>query len=181
MSDLTELEGTVLGVVWADGPLTPYAVRSTFLKSRSSHFSGSAGAIYPLLERLSETGLVQAKPHQQGSRESRRFTITAAGKRALRQWMSRDKGEMAAVEFDPMRTRVHFLGILTPRRRERFIEECAASLRHEIEQTELMIERHRKSESKWRIYGATGALRTLQARLAWLLDILESEQRLERR
>lgn len=175
MLNLTELEGAVLGVIWMDGPLSAYAIRSTFLKSRSSHFSGSAGAIYPLVDRLKDAGFVHATRHKQGSRASRRFTITPTGKRALREWLSHDKNDMAAVEFDPIRARVHFLGILTPRQRERFVQESMASLQREIEETEALIERRRKTDDKWGVWGATGALRTLQSRLAWLRDILESE------
>jgi DNA-binding PadR family transcriptional regulator len=175
MAKLTELEGTVLGVIWEDGPVTTYAIRSTFSSSRSSHFSGSAGAIYPLVERLKELGLVHATRHKQGSRESRRFTITSTGKQALRQWLSRDKSEMAAVEFDPIRARVHFLGILTQRQRERFIQESMVSLQREIKETESLIESKRQAGDKWSVWGTTGALRTLQARLAWLRDILKSQ------
>jgi len=175
MANLTELEGTVLGVIWRDGPLTTYAIRSTFSKSRNSHFSGSAGAIYPLVERLKKVGLIHATLHKQGSRESRRVTITPTGKQALRQWLSQDKSDMAVVEFDPIRTRLHFLGILTPRQRERFIRESMASLQREIEETRLLIESRQQAGNKWGVWGATGALRVLQARLTWLRDILESE------
>src|SRR5262245_13459166 len=47
--NLTELEGTALGVIWAGQPCTPYRVRRVFLDSPSPSWSGSAGAIYPLI------------------------------------------------------------------------------------------------------------------------------------
>lgn len=165
----------MLGIVWTDGPLTRYAIRSAFLKSRSSHFSGSAGAIYPLIDRLKGLGLVHATRHKRGNRESQQFTITPAGKEALKKWLWEDKSGLAAVEFDPIRARVHFLGVLTPRQRERFIQDSIASLENEIGETEALIESRRRAGNKWSVLGAIGALRTLDARLAWLHEILESE------
>jgi DNA-binding PadR family transcriptional regulator len=174
--NLSELEGAVLGVIWTGGPLTAYAIRSTFSKSRCSHFSRSAGAIYPLVDRLMDAGLVQAARHKQGNRVSRRITITTAGRGAFCQWLARDKANMAAVEFDPIRARVHFLGVLTSPQRRTFLDDGIVSLQREIAATELLIEHRRKTDDRWSVWGAAGALRILQSRLAWPKDILESEQ-----
>ena len=58
MTDLTDLEQAALGVVWRDGPCTPYQVRKQFLDSPTPSWSGSAGTIYPLMRRLEDMGLV---------------------------------------------------------------------------------------------------------------------------
>jgi hypothetical protein len=83
---------------------------------------------------------------------------------------------MAAVEFDPIRARVHFLGVLTSPQRRTFLDDGIVSLQREIAATELLIEHRRKTDDRWSVWGAAGALRILQSRLAWLKDILESEQ-----
>jgi hypothetical protein len=46
---LSELEAAVLGLVWSDGPCTAYAVRRTVQNSLSTQWSGSAGAVYPVV------------------------------------------------------------------------------------------------------------------------------------
>src|SRR6476659_7226575 len=58
-SDLTELEQCVLGVIWRDGPMTAYEIAALFTKSLSPYWSGSAGAIYPVVQRLRKRGLVR--------------------------------------------------------------------------------------------------------------------------
>ena len=73
---LTELEGTVLGLVWARQPCTPYRVRREFTDSPSPYWSGSAGAIYPLMARLESAGLLRSAPHATGERGSRRYRLT---------------------------------------------------------------------------------------------------------
>src|SRR5690606_13340992 len=47
MSELTELEGTVLGLLAAKPESTAYEVRREFQKSGTAHWRASAGAIYP--------------------------------------------------------------------------------------------------------------------------------------
>ena len=125
---LSELEGAVLGLLWSDGPLTAYVIRSRFLKSRSSHFSGSAGAIYPLVGRIAAAGLVTLEATSRGKRASKLYRINGAGRRALRAWLTPVEDWMAAVEFDPIRSRVHFLGALPAAQRTRFFREAAKQL-----------------------------------------------------
>jgi DNA-binding PadR family transcriptional regulator len=56
MTDLTDLEGAVLADVATRGTATSYAVAQTFSQSPSEYWSGSAGAVYPLVKRLTATG-----------------------------------------------------------------------------------------------------------------------------
>src|SRR6185436_18926108 len=74
----TDLEQTVLGIVWRDGPCTPYHVRSVLLRSPSSHWSGSAGAIYPLVKRLEARGLARSRAVRTGRRAGREVELTDA-------------------------------------------------------------------------------------------------------
>src|SRR5690242_14236558 len=84
---LSDLEGCVLGCLWKHGASTPYAVRRMFLDSPSSHWSGSAGAVYPLLERLERGGLVASRHAPRGARDGWTYSLTAAGRRRLRAWL----------------------------------------------------------------------------------------------
>jgi DNA-binding PadR family transcriptional regulator len=175
MTKLSELEGAVLGLIWSDGPLTAYAIRSRFLNSRSSHFSGSAGAIYPLVERLRRAGLVGAVKRMTGQRTSKIYRTTPAGKKALHTWLLPLEGWMAAVEFDPIRTRVHFLGALAPRHRRRFLREAAERLEDEVEATQILIRDLTDEGDRWKIWGARGALIVLRARRRWIREIQKAD------
>ena len=71
MRELSELEYVVLGVVRQEAPCTPYVIRQVFAHSPSSYWSGSAGAIYPLVRRLERRGLLESTERRRGSRTSR--------------------------------------------------------------------------------------------------------------
>lgn len=61
MPEMTELEGTVLGLIALHPESTAYEVRREFQKSRTAHWRASAGAIYPLIERLVKRDLLAAR------------------------------------------------------------------------------------------------------------------------
>src|SRR6202043_3567062 len=85
---LSEIEACVLGLISADGPSTPYAIRKVFLQSPSPQWSGSAGTIYPLIERLLQRKLIRSKLCLTGKRGGQRISVTASGSRVLKQWLS---------------------------------------------------------------------------------------------
>ncbi len=174
MSDLSELEGAVLGLLWSEGPQTAYAIRTRFQKSPSSHFSGSAGAIYPLVERITKAGLAKATATSRGKRPSTSYALTAEGLSALTNWVAPVADWMAAVEFDPIRTRVHFLGSLDPDQQNSFLGEAVLKLEAEVETTRKLVTELNTPENNWRAWGARGALAVLQARLEWVREITDS-------
>src|SRR5215510_939473 len=118
---LSELEGCVLGHLWKHGPSTAYSIRKEMLDSPSSHWSGSAGAIYPLLERLERRGLVVSRQAARGDRRVCSYGQTSLGSRHFLRWLGPPlEREVVSIAVDPLRTRIHFLGALTPRRRAAF-------------------------------------------------------------
>ena len=83
------------------------------IDSPSSHWSGSAGAVYPVLERLEARGLVRSRRADTGDREGWSCALTPAGRAALQAWLGPPFGpDVLALEADPLRTRAHFLGAL---------------------------------------------------------------------
>jgi DNA-binding PadR family transcriptional regulator len=164
---LTELEGTALGVLWARQPCTPYQVRREFLDSPSPHWSGSAGAIYPLLERLERVGLVRSEAHATGARRSRRYRVTAAGRRALICWMGPPVGDdIVGVPPDPLRARIALLTLFPPAEQHAYLREVELGLGR-------MIGRSRAYESKIVADAYTrrmsqGAIAMQATRLGWI-------------
>lgn len=166
---MTELECCVLGIVWHEGPLTAYEIAKPFVESQSSYWSGSAGAIYPLVKRLEKKGLLSGEVVTWSSRRKRVFTITPDGLRELRAWLSPPfPGAAGAATFDPIRTRLSFIEALPARQRPKFFDDAERVIREQL----AILEEHEKSErEKGDVVSAltaAGAAHELRARLAWL-------------
>lgn len=168
---LTELEASVLGVVASRGPLSAYAIRADFAASPTQRWSGSAGAIYPLTKRLRGRGLLAVEPRARGTKASTAvYSITAAGRDALVDWIVDDGSEAVAIPVDPVRTRVHFLEALEPSARvawiarvERALDEQLAALQAEYEADAFPTARDRLI--------ARGLLDLVEARRRWLVSV----------
>jgi DNA-binding PadR family transcriptional regulator len=126
---MSELASFVLGLVWQHGPCTAYTIRRALLDSPSATWSGSAGAIYPLVERLERDGLLSGRALADGKRARREFSITARGRAALRAWIGPPLGaEAVTVTSDPLRSRARFLGLLSAAERRAWIAAAEAAL-----------------------------------------------------
>jgi DNA-binding PadR family transcriptional regulator len=168
MRKLTELEGCILGLVWAKGLCTAYALRKEFLDSPSPHWSGSAGAIYPLVERLERWKLIRSTSHAAGRRHSKRYALTPAGLRRLCSWMGPPlSNEVVGVPADPLRTRLGFLGALPPEQQSVFLAEAEKGMREQMRRIEEDCAR-RLPDDRVNYFVARGALAAMQARLEWI-------------
>jgi len=172
MARLSELEGCVLGLVHQKGPVTAYAIRRTFLDSPSPHWSGSAGAIYPLIRRLTRSRLVRSASKAMGARRSRLYSITPEGRRALRRWLGPPVPSwVAAVPADALRTRVGFMAALPPAARRIFVDEARAMVAEHIRIVEEDCRRTRASGDLASWFVARGALGMLRSRADWLAEV----------
>ena len=161
---LSELEGCVLGHLEKHGGSTAYAVRQSFLHSPSSHWSGSAGAVYPALARLETRGLVKSVGAAQGGRQAWRYSLTPVGRRRFFAWLEPPfLPEVLSVPPDPLRTRMSFLDLLSPARRAEFVDVAIDGLR-----------RHLETLRAWPAAGGDECLahdaaqHVMRARIAWL-------------
>lgn len=161
---LSELEGTVLGHLWKHGPTTAYAVRRAFLDSPSSHWSGSAGAVYPVLERLERVGVVRSESAPRGGRDASHYSLTSRGRARFLAWIEPPfAADVISVPPDPLRTRAHFFSAIPPARRARFFTIAIAGLRRhlvELDPTAIDDEDDRRA--------LAGAKAVVRARIAWL-------------
>ncbi|MGH7741342.1 MAG: PadR family transcriptional regulator [Candidatus Eiseniibacteriota bacterium] len=168
---LTELEGSVLGVVWARQPCTPYRVRREFTDSPSPYWSGSAGAIYPLMSRLESAGLLRSAAHSTGGRGSRRYQITPAGRSALGRWIGPPIPlEVAGVPPDPARMRIASMDVLPPARRRALLAELEAQMREQLGRAERI---HRAGGAGGGLFDlmSLGALAMQRSRLEWIRSV----------
>ncbi len=124
---LTELEGAILGVLRRARGLTAYAVRQVFAASPSAEWSGSAGAVYPAIARLTKARLIAGKALGDG-RGTVALGLTAAGVAAHDDWLC-DAVRAAGPGSDPFRTRAALWRELPAARRRALMK----ALKGEIE------------------------------------------------
>ncbi len=170
--DTTELEAAVLGVVWQEGPCTPYAIRRHFLDSPAPRWSGSAGAIYPLVRRLESRGWVRSTPSVRGRRAQRDFRITRRGGTALKRWLraSIALGDGTLIH-DPLRTRMLFLSALPRTEALLFVSDALAALRRTLQHAQKDCRDNPVHENPFAHFAARNALLVTRARVKWLAEV----------
>lgn len=168
-TSLSELEGGVLGIVATKPGCTAHAIREGFLRSRSSHWSGSAGAIYPLMKKLVSRELLKVEESPRGSRVRRTYTITAAGTKELRRWLGPPLAAWtAAVTYDPLRTRMYFLAALSPAKREAFLSDAVRLLESEAKELRRELREMRGPDAFWDRAAQEGTIAITEARIRWV-------------
>lgn len=78
------LDGLLLAAL-EDRPLHGYAVIQALRGGSSGAVDLPTGTVYPALRRLERLGLVEGSWSQVSGRRRRSYTLTAAGRRALRE------------------------------------------------------------------------------------------------
>ncbi len=172
MRELSRLELAVLGLVSAGAPCTAYWIRRQFQRSPSSHFSGSAGAVYPAVGRLEKRGLLCTTTRRDGGRRKRLYRLTRNGEAALRAWLLPPLPvEDVAFSVDPVRTRVYYLGILSAEERQQFVEDALAQTRRHAAVVAADCDARRLGSDRMQYLGARGVLYETRARLRWLEEL----------
>jgi DNA-binding PadR family transcriptional regulator len=167
MRGLSELEGTVLGHLERHGPSTAYAVRREFLLSPSTHWSGSAGAVYPLLARLENAGAVRSKRTAQGDRKATLYSLTEKGRRRFLAWLEPPFSfEAISLPPDPLRTRVQFLAALPQARRLRMLDDALRRLAVHLAEIEALETRDAYERS-----GIDGGIAVMRTRIEWVSSL----------
>jgi DNA-binding PadR family transcriptional regulator len=178
---LTELDNCILGVIWREGPMSAYGVRSHFARSTTVAWSSSTGTVYPAIRRLVAARLLVAGKRT-GPRKTQLLTLTEAGMVALREWLIHVTPELGSSTADPIRTRVHFLAALEPRRRVGVLAAYRAATETAIEQLEREAGQPARTmvEQSDRL-GTLGALMELRARREWLDQVEDELAKMDRR
>lgn len=171
---VTELEGTVLAVVGTLGPCTPYVIRREFQESPTTYWSGSAGAIYPLVLRLERRGLLRSKRQVSDGRGGRLFSLTPAGERVLKAWLSPPFASLTvSVPPDPFRTRLGFLALLDPETQRLFVTEGLEQMRALLPTVLAHTEYQRTDGNRFEYLASLGSARMMQSRIEWLREVAQ--------
>lgn len=170
---LSELECFTLGLVWQIGPCTPYVVRKRMLDSPSTQWSGSAGAIYPLMRRLKRQGLLRVKQEATGRRKHESYSITPSGLKALKQWIGPPMvDEAITVTHDPLRSRARFLGALTRRQQLAWLKAALDVLGEVERRVKEWEESYTEDDEFLHLVGRTGEL-DVQTRRKWIREAID--------
>jgi DNA-binding PadR family transcriptional regulator len=174
---LTELEGCVLGEIWDKGPCTAYALRQEFLRSLNPYWSGSAGAIYPLVRRLEQQRYIRATDHANGRKQSKRYVLTAAGSRELGRWLGPPlAAETLGVPMDPLRSRLLYLQALPAAEQAEFLTAAEEGLRQQLEKLKGVDAETARRESPAHLLVLHGAITMMQSRFDWLRSVIAARK-----
>jgi DNA-binding PadR family transcriptional regulator len=172
---MTELDYTILAIIARDGPLSAYDVRKVFAQSLTSTWSSSTGSIYPSIRRLEKARFV-ASSAPKGARARKTIRVTDAGRVAIENWLNAITPEMAGPTAHPVRTRMYFLGILSPAKRSAIIRKAIVSTQSAATAAEQR--RDARSDASRaelvQLLASEGVLYELGGRLRWL-EWLEGE------
>jgi PadR family transcriptional regulator, regulatory protein AphA len=80
------VENVILGALTL-GARTGYEIKQLVDKSTRFFWAASYGQIYPELKRLEQAGFVSAANEMRGGRRRIRYSLTAAGRERLREWL----------------------------------------------------------------------------------------------
>jgi DNA-binding PadR family transcriptional regulator len=169
---MSDLEHAVLGVIWLRQPCTAYAVRQAFEQSPTAHWSGSAGAIYPLVRRLEQRRLLRSAARRGDKRATRLYRLTRRGLAELQTWLRPPLPDAPGLmNVDPLRVRVRFWRALSARDRQAAIEEAQAKLRRQLARLAARTRGLRAAGDEFGYLVGRGAALSIRAQLAWLREV----------
>ncbi len=87
VADLAPSAYMVLAMI-RDGYDTGYSIKQFIERAASFFWSVSYGQIYPELRRLEGAGLIRGRDVTESGRRRREYSLTAAGRRELEQWLA---------------------------------------------------------------------------------------------
>jgi len=119
------------------------------------------------LERLEKHGVVASQKSARGDRQHWTYQLTDAGREEFLAWLAPPLAyDIISLAPDPLRTRMYFLGALTPKRRSAFLSEAREKLTEYIKELE-----EARQDDEFDRLATRGAIRATKARIAWLDDV----------
>jgi PadR family transcriptional regulator AphA len=103
---LTPTSYIVLGLLDRLGPSTPYELKRAHALGIGNFWTVQHAQFYSEPERLAEAGLL-SEEREEGGRRRRRYTITDAGRRGLREWLGEPTSELTVELRDPGLLKLH--------------------------------------------------------------------------
>jgi PadR family transcriptional regulator AphA len=166
---LMSLRHALLGSL-ADQPRTGYALLKHFEQSLAYAWPASHSQIYPELARLVDDDLIEQT--ESGARNSKTYAVTGAGLLELRRWLLETTPERRVRSDAALRT--FFLWLLTPEEAERQLEDERSYWQGVLDEFRRIQDEPTGRNKKARTLriALEGGIRTVEARLDWLDDVM---------
>lgn len=162
--DLSTLELTALGIIWKKGPCTAYAVMREFAGSQTMAYRSGAGSIYPLLKRLRAALMLEEKEGK--------LAITPLGSELLRDWAQvGDPKQDIYSTLDPVRSRVYFLGVLSPAEQRVFIENSLKGLNSLRREAKEKVQAYKQAGQEFSALAMRGVVFETEARIKFIKNL----------
>jgi DNA-binding PadR family transcriptional regulator len=129
--ELSATGKVILGML-AARPRSGYEIKQLVDSSARFFWAASYGQIYPELNRLEQAGLITGADSSRGGRQRTVFTLTAEGKRAAREWMSKPPEVLET--RDEGLLKLFFAGSIDSKRAAEIARERAAASREKAAQ-----------------------------------------------
>lgn len=110
--ELNQTARVLLGMV-AEGHTTGYSIKAEIERSTRLFWGASVGGIYPELRRLADAGLVSVRDDPRGGARRHCYSLTRAGRAALRAWLIDDAEPSLEMRNESL-LRLRFAGVLDP-------------------------------------------------------------------
>ena len=135
---LTQTARVLLGMI-AEGHTTGYAIKAEIERSTRLYWGASVGGIYPELRRLADAGLVSVRDDPRGGARRHCYTITRAGRTALRRWLT-DPGEPLLEMRHEALLRLRFAGVLTPKQQVEVVRRMRAAHERRLDELQAQLD-----------------------------------------
>src|SRR5919106_950990 len=119
--------GKVIQGMLAARPRSGYEIKQLVDSSARFFWAASYGQIYPELKKLERAGLIAGDDSSTGGRQRTTFKLTAEGKKAAREWISRPPEVLET--RDEGLLKLFFAGSIDPKRAAEIARERAAASR----------------------------------------------------
>ena len=129
--ELSATAKVILGMLAAK-PRSGYEIKQLVDSSARFFWAASYGQIYPELKRLEKEGLVAGSDSAQGARQRTVYKLTAAGRRAAKEWIGREPQVFET--RDEGLLGLFFAGSIEPERAAEIARERAATARQKAEE-----------------------------------------------
>ena len=85
-----------------------------------------------MVRRLDKRGVVTSRVQQDGRRQVRYYTCTEAGQKFPETWLGPPFADNISVTIDPLRTRMLYLELLTPKQRTAWLDQSEQILQQPL-------------------------------------------------
>jgi DNA-binding PadR family transcriptional regulator len=165
------LELATLGMLM-EGPMHGYALKAWLERYMGSQITVNFGAIYPLLKRLSEQGLIASKAELSEGRKVTTYSVTAAGKKRFKAELESFPNESKVNARTRFMTKVYFFAHTTAKQRAEILQRRLEALAASVERgatMELPREAYQRS-----VFGFF--MGQLEAEAVWVAELLAAEK-----